>query len=76
MAFVNRGPFFFFNIRNKLISNNIEGTQNNMELFRRRRAISFQRATETTIQRCYYKKVFLKYAANLQENTHAKVKFQ
>ena len=76
MAFVNRGPFFFFNIHNKLISNNIEGTQNNMELFRRKRAISFQKATEATIQRCYYRKVFLKYAANLQENTYAKVKFQ
>ena len=31
---------------------------------------------EAAIQRCSYKKVFWKYAANLQENTHAKVWFQ
>ena len=29
--------------------------------------------TEATIQRCSYKKVFWKYAANLQKNTHAEV---
>ena len=27
----------------------------------------------SAIQRCSYKKVFCKYAANLQENTHAEV---
>ena len=33
-------------------------------------------SSEAALQRCSYKKVFLKYAANLQENTHAKVRFQ
>ena len=32
--------------------------------------------TEAAIQRCSEEKVFWKYAANLQENTHAKVWFQ
>ena len=32
--------------------------------------------TETAIQRCSWEKVFWKYAANLQENTHAEVRFQ
>ena len=30
---------------------------------------------EAPIQRCSYEKVFWKYAANLQENTHAEVRF-
>ena len=29
---------------------------------------------EAALQRCFYEKVFWKYAANLQENTHAKVR--
>ena len=29
--------------------------------------------TEAAIQRCYWEKEFWKYAANLQENTHAEV---
>ena len=29
--------------------------------------------TYTAFQRCAQEKLFLKYAANLQENTHAKV---
>ena len=32
--------------------------------------------TEAALQRRSYKKMFLKYAANLHENTHAKVRFQ
>ena len=32
--------------------------------------------TEAVLQRCSYENVFLKYAANLQDNTHAKVQFQ
>ena len=32
-------------------------------------------ATEASLQRCFYKKVFWKYAENLQENTHADVDF-
>ena len=32
--------------------------------------------TEAAIQKCSYEKVFRKYAANLQENTHAKVWLQ
>ena len=31
---------------------------------------------EATIQRCSYEKVFWKYAANLQKNTHVEVPFQ
>ena len=32
--------------------------------------------SEVEIQKCSYEKVFLKYAANLQENTHAEKRFQ
>ena len=32
--------------------------------------------TEAAIQRCSHKTVFWKYAANLQDNTHAEVRFQ
>ena len=32
--------------------------------------------TEAATQKCSYVKVFWKYAVNLQENTHAKVRFQ
>ena len=32
--------------------------------------------TEGALQRCSYKKAFWKYAANLQENTHAEMWFQ
>ena len=31
---------------------------------------------ESALQRCSYKEVFWKYAVNLQENTHAEVRFQ
>ena len=31
--------------------------------------------SEASLQRCFLEKVFWKYAANLQENTHAKVRF-
>ena len=31
---------------------------------------------EAATQRCSWEKVFWKYAANLQENTHAEVRFQ
>ena len=34
------------------------------------------KSTEATVQGCSYEMVFLKYAANLQENTHAEVQFQ
>ena len=33
----------------------------------------YQANADTALQRCSYKKVFRKYAANLQEITHAKV---
>ena len=33
-------------------------------------------SAEATLQRSYWEKVFWKYAANLQENTHAEVRFQ
>ena len=32
--------------------------------------------SEAAIQRCSLEKVFWKYSANLQENTHAEVRFQ
>ena len=32
--------------------------------------------SEAATQRCSWEKVFWKYAANLQENTHAEVRFQ
>ena len=32
--------------------------------------------SEAALQRCFYKKLFWKYAANLQENTHVEVWFQ
>ena len=32
-----------------------------------------EEAAEGAIQRCLYEKLFWKYAANLQESTHAKV---
>ena len=34
------------------------------------------RIPEAAIQRCSFKKVFWKYAANLQENTHVKMWFE
>ena len=34
------------------------------------------KGTEAAIQRCSVEKVFWKYAANLQENNHAEVRFQ
>ena len=32
--------------------------------------------SEATTQKCSYEKMLWKYAANLQENTHAEVRFQ
>ena len=32
--------------------------------------------SKAAIQRCSYEKVFWKYAANLQDNTHAEIWFQ
>ena len=32
--------------------------------------------TEAAVQRCFLEKVFWKYAANLQQTTYAKVRFQ
>ena len=34
------------------------------------------KSTEAALQRRYYKKVFWKYAANLQENTRVEALFQ
>ena len=31
---------------------------------------------QTSLQRCSYKKVFWRYAENLQENTHTEVQYQ
>ena len=36
----------------------------------------FLQYSEAATQRCFKEKVFWKYAANLQENTHAEVRFQ
>ena len=38
--------------------------------------VIFSALTEAATQRCSYKKVFWKYAANLEEKTHANVWFQ
>ena len=38
--------------------------------------LSLMAEPEAAIQRCSFEKVFLKYAVNLQENTHAEVRFQ
>ena len=32
--------------------------------------------SEAAVRRCFYEKLFWKYAAKLQENTHAEVWFQ
>ena len=34
--------------------------------------IYIKKVAEAAVQRCFYEKVFWKYARNLQENTHAK----
>ena len=38
--------------------------------------ISFHENTKAAVQRCAWEKVLWKSVANLQENTHAKVRFQ
>ena len=38
--------------------------------------ISFYKNSEAALQKCSQEKVFWKYAANLQENTHAEVTLQ
>ena len=40
------------------------------------RHIKRKEISEAAIQRCSEKQVFWKYAADLQENTHAEVRFQ
>ena len=42
---------------------------------RKRYIIYVLQVIEVAVQRCSYKEVFSKYAANLQENYHAKVRF-
>ena len=39
-------------------------------------SVEYLGISEAALQRCSYKKVFCKYAENLQENTHAEVWFQ
>ena len=36
----------------------------------------YNRQHSAALQRCSLEKMFYKYAANLQENTHAEVRFQ
>ena len=52
--------------------------QNNSEYghFSRSASVELVQLSEAALQRCSQEKVFLKYAANLQENSHAKVRFQ
>ena len=38
--------------------------------------ILIQKASEAAVRGCSEEKVFWKYAANLQENTHAEVRFK
>ena len=35
-----------------------------------------EKLSEAALQRCFCKEVFLKYAANVQEKTHAEMRFQ
>ena len=37
--------------------------------------VDILRNAEVALYRCFYKKVFWKYTANRQENTHAEVRF-
>ena len=39
-------------------------------------SICFRNKSEAALERCSYKKVFWRYASNLQKNTHAEVWFQ
>ena len=50
--------------------------KNPMQLFGNDKSFNLMKLSEAAIKRCSYKKVFWKYAANLQENTHAEVWFQ
>ena len=44
-----------------------------MELFY---SLLYNNKSEAAVQRCFKENVFWKYATNLQENTHAEVRFQ
>ena len=52
--------------------------QNNSEYghFSRSASVELVQLLEAALQRCSQEKVFVKYAANLQENSHAEVRFQ
>ena len=39
-------------------------------------SLLYPQTSEAALQRCSWEEVFWKYAANLQENTHAEVWFQ
>ena len=68
-----------FTQQNKLLTIPDVSLEKNIEalVFHRILLIILENLTaEAAIQRRSYKKVFWKYAANLQENTHVKVWFQ
>ena len=44
--------------------------------FEKEYALAQEQYSEAALQRCSEEKVFWKYAANLQENTHAEMWFQ
>ena len=51
-------------------------TQSSLKYPKVRYAFAKILATEAATQRCFQEKMFWKYAANLQENSHAEVWFQ
>ena len=50
--------------------------KNPMQLFGNDKSFNLMKLSKAALKRCSYKKVFWKYTANLQENTHAEVWFQ
>ena len=60
-------------IKNKWILLQIQGTKLGKKIWK---ASHISLNLEATLQMCYYKKVLLKYTANLQCNTHVELRFQ
>ena len=61
-----------YNLRNNHIfrTHNVKTVQYGIE------TLLFMRPAEAVLQRCSYEKVFWKYAANLQESNHSKLRLQ
>ena len=71
-----------FQAQNSTLSNNLLGILQKLQInfFKKRlwmvTDISLEAVTEAANLRCSNEKVFWKYAANFQENTHPEVRFQ